>query len=153
MVIHGMRPRAAPLADADGCNSSASSTETSASADKPARSPERVPDMTLSTSCDIFADHSEETRVKQVLRDVAALRAWQSQAHPCNKIRDEAWVEMECASESSNEETECDFREEKEEDVHEDETWVRIANEGGRQHVRHASCGDGERDKRRYEPR
>ena len=88
MTTHVMRPPVAPLASADECNSSASSAEKPASAEKSARSPERVPDMTLSTLCDIFADRSEETRVKQFLCDVATLRAWQSQAHPSNKIRD-----------------------------------------------------------------
>ncbi len=68
---------------------SASSAEKPASAEKSARSPERVPDMTLSTLCDIFAERSEETLVKQFLRDVATLRAWQSQVHPTHKIRDE----------------------------------------------------------------
>ena len=48
---------------------------------KPAAAPERDFHMTLSSLDEIFAQRSEETRVKKLLRDVAVLRAWQKEAH------------------------------------------------------------------------
>ena len=88
--------RAATRAMSESSAENSCSAEKPAGAEKSARSPERVPDinparpqyMTLSTLCDIFADRGEEARVKQFLRDVATLRAWQSQAHPSHKVRD-----------------------------------------------------------------
>ena len=58
------------------------------SAEQPAPSPERDPHMTINNVDDIFAKRSEEARVKKLLTDVAALRAWQSEAHASHKIRD-----------------------------------------------------------------
>ena len=58
------------------------------SAEQPATSPERDPHMTINSLDDIFAKRSEEPGVKKLLTDVATLRAWQSEAHASNKIRD-----------------------------------------------------------------
>ena len=58
------------------------------SAEKLASSPERDLHMTISSLADIFAQRSEETRVKKLLSDVATLRAWQTEAHASHKIRD-----------------------------------------------------------------
>jgi hypothetical protein len=82
MRLGSSRDRQLHLAGADEWRSNASSAE------KPAGSPERVPDMTLSRLSELFADRSAETRVKKFLCDVATLRAWQSETHASNKIRD-----------------------------------------------------------------
>ena len=58
------------------------------SADKPAGSPEWGMDIQLTHLNELFADRSDETRVAKMLRDVATLRAWQSEKHPTNKVRD-----------------------------------------------------------------
>ena len=56
------------------------------SADKLATSQTREPRMTLSSLGDMFAERSAETRVKKLLSDVAALRAWQSEAHLSHQV-------------------------------------------------------------------
>ena len=44
--------------------------------------------MALHNLAEFFADRSSERRVKSLLSDVATLRAWQSDAHVSNAIRD-----------------------------------------------------------------
>ena len=58
------------------------------SAEKPGTSPQCDPHMTIISLAHIFAQRSEETRVKKLLSDVATLRAWQTEEHASHKIRD-----------------------------------------------------------------
>ena len=48
----------------------------------------RLPQMTLHSLAELFADRSNERRVKSLLSDVATLRAWQRDAHVSHAIRD-----------------------------------------------------------------
>ena len=57
-------------------------------AEKPATSPGLESHFTISSLANIFAQRSEEPRVKKLFCDVAKLRAWQTEAHATNKIQD-----------------------------------------------------------------